>query len=202
MRRRHAAVPAIVSALLIFPSAAMADGSGKHRCKHHGGLGVQVLTDNRGHGSTDVDVTKSTVGPNDLPAVQVTATPGENRPLGPLAINVNAQVAVVQVALRTDDPSVLDNINVGITQGNGPAAGGAPPANGGAPPANGGAPPPNGGVPPGGTGAPPGIAPGVSINVNAQVAIVQVVVGTGTTAVLKNINVTINQGNQVAAPPV
>jgi hypothetical protein len=191
MMRKHAAIPAILGALLIFPSGALADGAGgDNGGRHDGGLDVRVRADSSGCRSTDVDVRRFTVGPEELPAVQVTATPEENRPLGPLDISVNAQVAVLQVLLRTNDVAILDNVNVGITQGNGPGAGGTPTDSGGAPTDSSGSPPGNG-------ANPPANPSGINITVNAQVAVVQVIVGTNNDITLKNVNVNINQGNQV-----
>jgi hypothetical protein len=191
MNRTCAAILAVLGALLIFPSGALADapGGGDHR-RNNDARGVCVRVDDSGRGSTDVEVNSTTVGPGDLPAVQVIATPAENRPIGPLAISVNAQVAVLQVVLRTNDMAILDGVNVGITQGNGPGAVGAPAGNGGNPPAA---------APPGNSAPASPSTSGITISVNAQVAVVQVVVGTNNVVVLKNINVNINQGNQVVA---
>jgi hypothetical protein len=186
MNRKFAAILAVLGGLLIFPHVAAARETGR---AHYRGdaRGLCVRVDNRGRGSTDVEVNRTTIG--DLPAAQVIATPDDNRPIGPLDISVNAQVAVLQVILRTNDPAILDGVNVGVTQGNGAAPGGAQPADAGSPPATA---DPSG--PPASVGG-----SGITINVNAQVAVVQVVVGTTNAVVLKNVNVTINQGNQVAA---
>jgi len=187
MNRKFAAILAVLSGLLIFPHVAAAR---QPRCVHHHGdsRSLCVRVDNRGRGSTNVEVNKTTIG--GLPAAQVIATPDENRPVGPLDISVNAQVAVLQVVVRTADPAILDGANVGITQGNGGAApGGAQPADGGSPPTT---------ADPKGPPAPAG-GSGITINVNAQVAVVQVVIGTTNAVVLKNVDVTINQGNQGAA---
>jgi hypothetical protein len=187
MNRKFAAILAVLGGLLIFPHVAAADETRGARHRGDDGRGLCVRVDNHGRGSTDVDVNRTMVG--DLPAAQVIATPADNRPIGPLAISVNAQVAVLQVVLRTNDPAILDGVNVGITQGNGAAAGGVQPGGAGSPPTT-----------PDSTGPPaPAGGSGITISVNAQVAVVQVVVGTTNAVVLKNVNVTINQGNQVAA---
>jgi hypothetical protein len=189
MMRKHAALPAILGVLLIFPSGALADRSGGDHRGTHGGADVRVHS----CGSTDVDVRDFTVGPDGQPGVRVTATPDDNRPLGPLDISVNAQVAVLQVVLKTNDVAVLDGVNVGITQGNGPAAAGGDPS------VTGGNPSAGAQTPPGGAPAAAANPSGINITVNAQVAVIQVVVGTGNVIVLRDVNVNINQGNQVPA---
>jgi hypothetical protein len=179
MKLKHAAVTMIAGALLTFPAGAHAGGrGGGDSAQARNGLDVRVNADNSGRGSTDVDVRKTKLAQTDTRAVQITATPDANQPIGPLNISVNAQVAVVQVVLRTNDVTVLDNVNVDVAQGAATTDPGA------------GTPPPTGG---GGTTATTPGSP-INISVNAQVAIVQIVVGTNNKVILKDINVNIAQG--------
>ena len=184
MTRKHAFITTLVGTLLIFPVGALADhGPRSGGGRNHGGLDVRVKRGYSGPARTHVEVRKSSLDSGKTGRVQVIATPKENRPLDPLEISVNAQAAVVQVVLDTNNKAVLDRVNVSITQNpqggtptNGqPGAPVDPPASGDNPPAS-----PSGGP--------------INISVNAQVAIVQVVLGRNNTAILKNINVNITQG--------